>query len=79
MLQDDEDGGCDTVHGHDMPVPGDGQPRHDVDVADGDLPDKVSVPGEDLHPAPLVASVTHHILSSGFHHSHFPENRDMLL
>ena len=78
MLQDDEDGGGDTVHCHDVPVPGDGQPRHDVNVADGDLPDKVSVSGEDLHPAPLVAPVTHNILSSRFHHSHFPTNKNFI-
>ena len=78
VLQDDEDGGGDTVHCHDVPVPGDGQPRHDVNVADGDLSDKVSVSGEDLHSAPLVAPVTHNILSSRFHHSHFPKNKNFI-
>ena len=33
----------------DIAIPGDGQSRHDVDVADGDLPDEVAVLGEDLH------------------------------
>ena len=72
VLHDDEDGRGHGVHGHDVALPGDGEPRHDVDVADGDLPDEVSVLGEDLHPAPLVAAVADHELAAGLHDGHLP-------
>ena len=73
MVQDDEDGGSDAVHCHDVTVPGDGEPRHDVDVSDRDLADEVTMSCEYLHPAPLIPSVTHNILSTRLHHSYFPE------
>ena len=72
VLHDDEDGRGHGVHGHDVALPGDGEPRHDVDVADGDLPDEVTVLGEDLHPAPLVAAVADHELAAGLHDGDLP-------
>ena len=37
-------------------------------IPDGYLPDKVSMLGEYLHPAPLIAPVTDHILTTVLHH-----------
>jgi len=67
-LGDDKEGRGNTVHSHNIAIPGDGQTRHNVNVANCYLPDKVSVLGEDLHPRPLVASIANHKLARAFHH-----------
>ena len=36
------------------------------------VPDKVSMFGEDLHPAPLITSVTDYELPAALHNSNFP-------
>ena len=75
MFHDDKYCRGHGVDSHNVPVPGDGQARHDVDVSDGYFSDEVAVLGEYLHSATLVASVTDHKLASGLHHSYFPDNQ----
>lgn len=70
-LPDYENGRANTVNGDDLTVIGHGQPRHDVDVTDGDLLQEVAVLGEYLHAGALVAPVAHNVLAGGPHHGHF--------
>merc|ERR1711892_693927 len=63
LLGDHKHGGGDGVDSNNIPIPGDCQPGHNVNVPYGNLPDEVAMLGEDLHPAPLIPSVTDHKLA----------------
>lgn len=56
----DEDGGGDRVHGHNVALVRDGQAGHDVDEADGDPPDEGALGAEYLHARPLAAPIANH-------------------
>lgn len=49
----------------------DGKTGNDVDVADGDLLDVMSVLREDLHARALVAAIAHDELAGRSHHGDF--------
>jgi len=48
----------------------DGKAGDNVDVADGNLLDELSVLGEDLHAGTLRAAVTDHVLAGRANHRH---------
>ena len=57
VLAEDEDGGGDGVHGHDVALAADGQAGHNIDESDGNPTDKMARRTEDLHTRSLVAAI----------------------
>ena len=57
VLAEDEDGGGDGVHGHDVALAADGQAGHNIDESDGNPTDKMARGTEDLHTRSLVAAI----------------------
>lgn len=54
-----------------MTLVSDGEPSHDVDVADRNLLDVMTVLGEDLHARALIAAIADDELAVGAHHGDF--------
>merc|ERR1719233_2698542 len=72
LLRDHEHGGRHGVDSNNIAIPGNCKPGHDVDVPDGNLPDKMAVLGEYLHPTPLIPPVTNHELPRVLHDGNLP-------
>lgn len=78
-LADNEDSWTDTVHCNDLTMTGDGQSRHDIYVAYGDLLQKMTILGEDLHAGTFVSTVANYILSSCSHYGYFARIPELAL